>query len=194
MGQPEVALERSALGRMRRTMYLAVGVSAALFGVLQAGGPDGFVAQIGQLRAPFGEITVIVVILVPAAFAILAPFVPARGMRALVTSAAALFVLIQLLFVPCMTASTLNDNAAPWFQGFGAIPAVLLAVAWAATQWPGAAIRTAGWLFVVGIVLFSGSLYALVLTGHRALGAVTPFGGLAFLAAWALLAWTALRA
>lgn len=70
----------------------------------------------------------------------------------------------------------------------------LLAVAWAASQWPAAAtVRVAGWLFVVGIILFSGSLYALVLTGHRALGAVTPVGGLAFLVAWALLAWTALK-
>jgi uncharacterized membrane protein YgdD (TMEM256/DUF423 family) len=70
----------------------------------------------------------------------------------------------------------------------------LLAVAWAATRWPVGTLRLAGWLFVAGIVLFSGSLYALVLTGHRALGAVTPLGGLSFLAAWALLAWTALRA
>jgi len=70
----------------------------------------------------------------------------------------------------------------------------LLAVAWATSQWPTAGtVRLAGWLFIVGILLFSGSLYALVLTGHRALGAVTPLGGLAFLLAWALLAWTALR-
>ncbi len=47
----------------------------------------------------------------------------------------------------------------------------------------------AGWLFVAGIVLFSGSLYALALTGVRGLGAVTPIGGVAFLAAWAVLAW-----
>jgi uncharacterized membrane protein YgdD (TMEM256/DUF423 family) len=47
---------------------------------------------------------------------------------------------------------------------------------------------TAGWLLAAGIVLFSGSLYALSLTGIRKLGAVTPLGGLAFLAGWALLA------
>ena len=41
----------------------------------------------------------------------------------------------------------------------------LLAVAWASTRWTSAAIRAAGWLFVVGILLFSGSLYALTLTG-----------------------------
>src|ERR1043166_1301617 len=48
-------------------------------------------------------------------------------------------------------------------------------------------IRTAGWLFAVGIVLFSGSLYALALTGVSSLGAITPIGGLAFLAGWACL-------
>ncbi|MFO1323128.1 MAG: DUF423 domain-containing protein [Burkholderiales bacterium] len=52
----------------------------------------------------------------------------------------------------------------------------------------------AGWLFVAGIVLFSGSLYALALTGLRGLGAVTPFGGVAFLAGWAALAWSVIRA
>jgi uncharacterized membrane protein YgdD (TMEM256/DUF423 family) len=65
----------------------------------------------------------------------------------------------------------------------------LLAVASAATRWPGAAI--AGWLFAAGIVVFCGSLYALALTGTRWLGAITPLGGAAFLAGWALLAWAA---
>jgi uncharacterized membrane protein YgdD (TMEM256/DUF423 family) len=53
--------------------------------------------------------------------------------------------------------------------------------------------RTSGWIFQAGIVLFSGSLYALALTDTKALGAVTPFGGLAFLAGWAWLAVTMLR-
>ena len=51
-----------------------------------------------------------------------------------------------------------------------------------------------GWLFVAGIVLFSGSLYALALTGTRALGAVTPIGGAAFIAGWLALAWAVWRA
>ena len=53
--------------------------------------------------------------------------------------------------------------------------------------------QTAGWLFQIGIVLFSGSLYALALTGTKGLGAITPIGGLAFLAGWLWLAWTAWR-
>lgn len=51
----------------------------------------------------------------------------------------------------------------------------------------------AGWLFLLGVVLFSGSLYALVLTDFGLLGAVAPFGGLAFIAGWAWLAVAAWR-
>ena len=49
----------------------------------------------------------------------------------------------------------------------------------------------AGWSFITGIVLFSGSLYALALTGISGLGAITPLGGLAFLVGWACLAFFA---
>ena len=48
--------------------------------------------------------------------------------------------------------------------------------------------HVAGWCFVAGILIFSGSLYALALTGVTVLGAITPIGGLAFLAGWACLA------
>jgi uncharacterized membrane protein YgdD (TMEM256/DUF423 family) len=54
-------------------------------------------------------------------------------------------------------------------------------------------LNGAGWAFLVGTLLFSGSLYALALTGVRGLGAITPLGGLGFLAGWALLALAALR-
>jgi uncharacterized membrane protein YgdD (TMEM256/DUF423 family) len=64
----------------------------------------------------------------------------------------------------------------------------LLAVAAARARWPGGAATAAGWLFVAGIVVFSGSLYLLALGGPRWLGAVTPLGGLAFLVGWACLA------
>jgi len=50
----------------------------------------------------------------------------------------------------------------------------------------------AGWLLLAGIVLFSGSLYALAITGIRTLGAITPFGGVAFIAAWIVVAVCAL--
>jgi len=70
----------------------------------------------------------------------------------------------------------------------------LLAVAWVAARWPGPLPQWAGWLFVVGTVLFSGSLYALALTSVRWLGAITPLGGVAFLAGWLCLALAARRA
>jgi uncharacterized membrane protein YgdD (TMEM256/DUF423 family) len=69
----------------------------------------------------------------------------------------------------------------------------LIAVAWAASRWPGALPQWAGWLFVAGTVLFSGSLYALALSGVRWLGAITPLGGVAFLVGWACLALAARR-
>ena len=77
------------------------------------------------------------------------------------------------------------------YQMFHAL--ALLAVAWASTRWPGALVPASGWLFVAGTVLFSGSLYALALSGLRGLGIVTPFGGLAFVAGWLCLAWAAWR-
>jgi len=69
----------------------------------------------------------------------------------------------------------------------------LFVVAWATTQWPVPTVHAAGWLFVTGIVVFSGSLYVLVLTGQRWLGAITPIGGVALILGWALLAWSAIR-
>src|SRR5690242_11979995 len=55
-------------------------------------------------------------------------------------------------------------------------------------------LTASGWLFIAGSVLFSGSLYALALSGTTWLGAITPLGGLGFLAAWLLLAFALLRA
>ena len=63
----------------------------------------------------------------------------------------------------------------------------LMAVAWAQTRWPGAAVRAAGWLLAAGTLIFSGSLYGLSLTGVRAFGAITPIGGAAQLAGWICL-------
>jgi len=70
----------------------------------------------------------------------------------------------------------------------------LLAAAWAMGRWPGGPALAAGWLFVAGTLVFSGSLYLLALTGQRWLGAITPLGGLAFMLGWAALAGAALRA
>ena len=68
-----------------------------------------------------------------------------------------------------------------------------LAMAIAALAVRTSATQLACALFMIGIVLFSGSLYVLALTGVRAFGFVTPFGGLAFLAGWAALTWAAVQ-
>ncbi len=65
----------------------------------------------------------------------------------------------------------------------------LLAVTWALSRWPRAEVTAAGWLFVAGTVIFSGSLYLLSLTGVRWIGAITPIGGVAFLLGWLSLIW-----
>jgi uncharacterized membrane protein YgdD (TMEM256/DUF423 family) len=71
----------------------------------------------------------------------------------------------------------------------------LLAIALVAVHLPdAAALRWAGWLMLAGMVLFSGSLYALALSGVRGLGAITPFGGVAFILGWLALAWAVVRA
>lgn len=69
----------------------------------------------------------------------------------------------------------------------------LLAVAWAASRFPGSLLTASGWLFVAGTVVFSGSLYLMTFTGIRALGAITPIGGVCFIAGWICLLVAAAR-
>jgi uncharacterized membrane protein YgdD (TMEM256/DUF423 family) len=69
----------------------------------------------------------------------------------------------------------------------------LCAAAYAIQRFPGGLSIAAAWCFLLGIALFSGSLYLLAFTGIRALGAITPFGGVLFIAGWVLLAIAALK-
>jgi uncharacterized membrane protein YgdD (TMEM256/DUF423 family) len=78
-----------------------------------------------------------------------------------------------------------------FIHAFGLLVVPLIARAGAMS--PAAADRVC-WLLVTGVLIFSGSLYALAITGVRALLAITPLGGIAFIGAWALLAWSLLRA
>ncbi len=64
----------------------------------------------------------------------------------------------------------------------------LFVVAWQTSRHSAETVQAAGWCFLIGIFLFCGSLYILSLSGVKAWGAVTPFGGLAFIAGWILLA------
>jgi uncharacterized membrane protein YgdD (TMEM256/DUF423 family) len=115
-----------------------------------------------------------------------------------------------------LMAGALSAAAAVMLGAFGAhalrgrLPADLLAIYQTASQYhvyhalgllavgllalhvpTGGALRWSGWLMLLGTALFSGSLYALAITGQRWLGAITPLGGSAWIAAWLLLAWAA---
>lgn len=78
------------------------------------------------------------------------------------------------------------------YQFYHALALVLVAVLLVSRPQLAAA-TWAGWFFVAGIVIFSGSLYVLVFGGLRWMGAITPIGGVAFITGWLLLAWAALR-
>jgi len=74
------------------------------------------------------------------------------------------------------------------------VHAIAVAIAaWLASRGAGGASTVAGWSFVAGVALFSGSLYAMTVTGVRALGAVTPIGGLLFLVGWGAVVMAAIR-
>ena len=85
------------------------------------------------------------------------------------------------------------DGTARWTDVASTYGIIAIAVALLMPRMAGAALHWAGRLMLAGIVIFSGSLYLLALTGTRILGAITPFGGAAFLAAWLLVAWAALK-
>lgn len=76
------------------------------------------------------------------------------------------------------------------YHFYHALALVLVGVL--ALQRPARALDVSGAAFALGILVFSGSLYALALSGVRGLGAVTPLGGLLFLAGWAALLWAAI--
>jgi len=76
-----------------------------------------------------------------------------------------------------------------FWHGLGLLAVGILMERWAAAR----ALAASAWLLIAGLLLFSGSLYLLAVTGERWLGAITPLGGGAFIAAWLLIAWLALK-
>ncbi len=115
---------------------------------------------------------------------------------ALVIAAVAMFIAVALgaFGAHALKTRLTPDLLAAWQTGvqYHAWDALGLFGVGLLLQGPGRPLLgIAGWLFVAGIALFSGSLYLLALTGIRGLGAVTPLGGVAFLAGWAVLAWSA---
>ncbi|MCE2699178.1 MAG: DUF423 domain-containing protein [Nostocales cyanobacterium LE14-WE4] len=74
------------------------------------------------------------------------------------------------------------------YQMYHALALLLVAMLISRLDSPPTTLLVSGWLFIIGVVIFSGSLYALSLTGIKSLGAVAPLGGLALMLGWAALA------
>ncbi len=74
------------------------------------------------------------------------------------------------------------------YQMFHALALLIVAVLLILIESPSTTLVTSGWLFIIGVVIFSGSLYALSLTGTTSFGVVAPFGGLALIVGWISLA------
>lgn len=113
-------------------------------------------------------------------------FIPLAALSAFVSVAAGAFGAHSLSGVLSPDRLEVFETAAR-YQMYHAL--ALLLVGWLAAQTPSRILQAAGWLFVLGTLLFSGSLYLLTLSGVRWLGAITPLGGLAFLGGWLALAW-----
>ena len=84
-----------------------------------------------------------------------------------------------------------NWKTAADYQLWHALATIAAAVI--AVRWESGVAAAAGWCFIVGVIVFSGSLYALAVTDRRKLGAITPIGGVLFLLGWALLVVAAIR-
>ena len=115
-----------------------------------------------------------------------ARFVSIGAMSALIAVAAGAFG-AHALRTRLEPASLAVFETAARYQMYHAL--ALVAVGFALSQWPASRSAVwAGWLFVAGTILFSGSLYLLALSGIRWLGAITPLGGVAFMLGWLCLA------
>jgi len=75
------------------------------------------------------------------------------------------------------------------YQFYHALGLVMIGLLLMSAHTP-AGVKTVGWLFLAGTVLFSGSLYLLTLTGQKSFGIITPFGGMAFILGWLWLAFS----
>jgi uncharacterized membrane protein YgdD (TMEM256/DUF423 family) len=111
----------------------------------------------------------------------------ARSFLILAALSGMLLVMLGAFGAHALEARVLPEQMIWWqkavhYQGLHTL--ALFGVGLFALHYPGRALNMAGWLFLVGILLFSGSLYLLTLTGVSSLGMVTPFGGTAFIIGW----------
>jgi len=169
--------ERTALDRMKRTMYFAIGVAAIIFGVLLAPGPSGFLGQIGQIDTPFMVFSVAVGLVLPGLFAVFAYLLPHSVLRGLVTAVGIGFVACQLLFPLALKSDTLANHGTPWLQGFGAFPATLIAVAWSGRVTWVFALMQGPIVVLVGLTSKDDSAINAVLEGLGATVSCSIFAG-----------------
>lgn len=174
---PELADERTALDRMTRTMYFAIGLAAIIFGVLLAPGASGFLGQRGQVDAGLLWFSVAIVLVVPASFTVLGRLLPLPVMRGLTTAVAIGFVSSQLLYPFALHADRLAGHAAPWLQGFGPIPATLIAVAWGGRITWVFALTQGPVIVAVGLATRDGTAIQAVLDGLGSMVSCSIFAG-----------------
>jgi len=173
----DVVSERTALDRMTRTMYFAIGIAALIFGALYAPGPSGFLQQLDQVNKPFLLFSIAMGIVLPGLFPILGYLLPLSVMRGLVTAVAIGFVSSQLLFPFALETETLANQGTPWLQGFGAIPATLVAVAWGGRITWIFALSQGPIVIVVGLATREGTVISAVLDGLGATVTCSIFAG-----------------
>jgi len=119
-----------ARARLLRVLYLASGIGAIIFGGLLAAGDGGIIAQHGQLAPPYALAALLIGVVIPASFVVLAFVLPLPVMRVIAGSTAIGFLLLQLTWVPAMTGSTLEGNVPAWLQGVTALHATIAALVW----------------------------------------------------------------
>jgi signal transduction histidine kinase len=172
-----VVSERTALDRMTRTMYFAIGIATIIFGLLLAPGASGFIGQADQVNTPFLLFSIFIGFLLPGMLSVLGYVLPLSVLRGIVTGIAIGFVACQLLFPLALTNGYLANGGTPWLQGFGPIPATLLAVAWVGrTTWV-FALAQGPIVVYLGLTAREGTGIQAVLEGLGAMVSCSIFAG-----------------
>jgi anti-sigma regulatory factor (Ser/Thr protein kinase) len=119
-----------ARARLLRVLYLASGIGAIVFGGLLATGGGGIIAQHSQLAPPYAFAALLIAIVIPASFVVVAFVLPLPAMRVIAGGTAIGFLLLQLAWVPAMAGPMMEGNAPSWLQGVTALHATIAAIVW----------------------------------------------------------------
>ncbi len=158
----------SARERMERVIYSASGIGALVFGALMLNGASGFIAQRTQLLPWFWAASLLFAVLIPMSLMVVPRFSVGTA-RLLARTAVVGFIAAQLLWVPAMTVTVLDDGGDPWLQGVTALTATLAAVSWR-SKWAWAVPLSQGPIVtVVKLGATKGSLLDAALDGIGAL-------------------------